>query len=93
MSRRMDREDVPRHMVQRHINEAVERELARRGLPRGTPCTVSDRFHRLYLARFYRYYRLWVLRRLLSAYERGMHLNDWRYNIRAARGCAVPHIR
>lgn len=61
-----------------------------RGWP--IPFSVQDGWARLTSAAWHRLYRLTILGKHLSPYERADHLRRWRINIEEARGCARPRL-
>lgn len=94
MSRRMDREGVARHLAVAAYRAQDEREGQRLGREPAMwePWSVRDGFIALGRAWWHRYYRLWVLRRLLPPYERADHARRVRLALAQSRACLRPRL-
>lgn len=61
-----------------------------RGWP--IPFSVQQGFERLASAHWHRRYRLTILGKLLSPYERSEYLRLWKINMAEAKACEAPRL-
>ena len=92
MSRRMDREGVTDGDVGRVMSARYWAEMKKRGLKPYTSFTAGDGFAELRRAGWHRYYRLWILRELISVWERAENLRMARLCLAASRVCDRPAL-
>lgn len=90
MSRRMDREGVDRVEIQRRINEACAKSpVNERGWR--VPDQVFEGFHELNIVASY-FYRLFVLKQHMSAWQRNDELQSARHHLDNARNAPAPKL-
>lgn len=95
MSRRQDREGIPRHAYQGHVNAKFRASYVEDDKGWKIPCTVEEAFECLNFAAWWTHYRaLWFATGVLtpqSKYEIDEARRMVRYYLREARRCpAVP---
>jgi len=95
MSRRSDREGVPRHEAQYRRNLATQAAKERAGInERGwyPPCTVWERFEELAHAAWCIRYRLLICRDYLTPYQRADWIRRARISLERAAQCPRPQL-